>query len=271
MNLTLHIMGKDYRCLWPFLTLFYLLLIFHAALIGLGAIIGPDVEALFLGIALTLLLALVFILKVCLLAVIVARLVQGDSTVGSTAFWLSRPVSGGRLLLSKSLFLMLTVIAPILLVESGLLGVHGVTLYDTFRSIPQIVLPALLATLLLIMLASLTSSLPRMVVLGILATVAVVLLSSALAWLRLSLFTMGGLHTAGPLAIPRAGSGWMAHFLLPLAVAGVVACYQFLTRRTAVSGTPGRWSADSTRRSSIQNRSRRGSRKEVWPSIEHRP
>ena len=237
MSLTLHIMGKDYGRLWPYLTLFYLLLIFRSVLIPLGAILGALSDGLFLGIALTLLLVLVFVLEVCVLAVIVGRLVQGDSTAGSAAFWLSRPVSGGRLLLSKSLLLALTVILPILLVEGGTLLIHEVTLYDTFRSVPQIVLPALLATLLLMMLASLTSDLPRMMFLGILAMVAVVLVSYVLARLLPLLLTTGGFHPATPWVIPGSGSGWMAYFLAPCAVAGGVVCHQFLTRRTAVSGT----------------------------------
>ncbi len=237
MNLTLHIMGKDYRCLWPYLTLFYVLLIFHAVLIGLGAILAPGVEAIFVGIVLILLMVLVFILKICVLAVIVARLVQSDSTVGSTAFWLSRPVARGRLLLSKSLFLVLTVILPVLLVESGILLVHGVLPFDTLRSVPQIILPALLATLALMMLASLTSSLHRMVFLGVLAMVALVLASFALGWLRPVLVTMGELHPAFLSGIPGAGTGWMASLLLPLGIVGAVVWYQFLTRRTAVSRT----------------------------------
>ena len=242
MNLTLHFIAKDFRCLWPYLTLLYVLLVLHAALVGLGAligtlIIGPYGDTPFLRIALNLLLELAFVLKVCLLAVMVARLVQGDSTVGSSAFWLSRPVSGGRLLLSKALFLVLTVILPVLLVESGVLLVHGVLPFDTLRSIPQIILPVLLATLALMMLASLTSSLPRMMFLGILSVVAVVLVNSAMAWLRPALFTMGGQHVAAPLAVPGPGWGWTVSFLLPFSVAGAVVFHQFLTRRTIVSGT----------------------------------
>ena len=232
MNLTLHIMEKDFRCLWRFLIPFWGLLMFHAVLIqarsGLGP--SPGFEGTFLlAGALTLLSLLVGILKVCWLAVIVSRLVQQDSTAGSTAFWLSRPVSGGRLLLSKSLFLGLTVISPDLLLQSAMLGVHGVTLYDIFRSIPQIALPALLAALLLMMLASLTSDLARMMFLGILAMVAWFLASSALTVLLPVVSTL--------LWIPHGtGSGWMAPFLLPLAVAGAVVCRQYLARGRAVSG-----------------------------------
>ena len=232
MNLTLHIMEKDFRCLWRFLIPFWGLLMFHAVLIQARSVLGPPpgFEGTFLVAgALALLSSLVGILRVCWLAVIVSRLVQQDSTAGSTAFWLSRPVSGGRLLLSKSLFLGLTVISPDLLLESGRLGVHGVTLYDIFRSIPQIALPALLATLLLMMLASLTSDLPRMMFLGVLAMVALFLASSALTELLPVVSTLVWIP-------PGAGSGWMAPFLLPLAVASAVVCRQYLARGRAASG-----------------------------------
>ena len=232
MNLTLHIMEKDFRCLWRFLIPFWGLLMFHAVLIQARSVLSPSpgFEGTFLlAGALALLSSLVGILKVCWLAVIVSRLVQQDSTAGSTAFWLSRPVSGGRLLLSKSLFLGLTVISPDLLLQSAMLGVHGVTLYDIFRSIPQIALPALLAALLLMMLASLTSDLARMMFLGVLAMVAWFLASSALTELLPVVSTL--------LWIPHGtGSGWMAPFLLPLAVAGAVVGRQYLARGRAGSG-----------------------------------
>ncbi len=231
MNLTLHIMEKDFRCLWRFLIPFWGLLMFHAVLIQARSVIGPSSGfegTFFLAGALTLLSLLVGILKVCWLAVIVSRLVQQDSTAGSTAFWLSRPVSGARLLLSKSLFLGLTVISPDLLLESGMLGVHGVTLYDIFRSIPQIALPALLSALLLMMLASLTSDLTRMMFLGVLAMVGLFLVSSALTELLPESSALGWIP-------PGVGSGWMAPFLLPLAVAGAVVCRQYLARGRAVS------------------------------------
>lgn len=233
MNLTLHIMEKDFRCLWRFLIPFWGLLMFHAVLIQARSVIGPSsgFEGTFLlAGALTLLSLLVGILKVCWLAVIVSRLVQQDSTADSTAFWLSRPVSGARLLLSKSLFLGLTVISPDLLLESAMLGVHGVTPYDILRSIPQIALPALLSALLLMMLASLTSDLTRMMFLGVLAMVVWFLASSTLTKLLPVVSSL--------LWIPHGtGSGWMAPFLLPLAVAGAVVCRQYLARGRAVSGS----------------------------------
>ena len=232
MNQTLHIMEKDFRCVWRFLIPFWGLLMFQAVLIQARSVLGPssgfDGTYLLAG-ALTLLSWLVGILKVCWLAVIVSRLVQQDSTADSTAFWLSRPVSGGRLLLSKSLFLGLTVISPHLLLESAMLGVHGVDPYDIFRSIPQAALPAILETLLLMMLASLTSSLPRMMFLGVLAMVALHLASSAQTELLPLVSTLGWMS-------PGTGSGWIAPFLLPLAAAGAVVCRQYLARGREVGG-----------------------------------
>ena len=140
MNLTLHLIGSEFRYLRLFLSVWWGLVILQAVLIG-------SHPQLFSGgrpwlISPTFLAMLVAILKLCLLTVIVSQAVQKDSTVGSTAFWLSRPIFKGRLLASKALFLVLAVVLPTLLVEVVSLRVCGVTQDDTLRSIPTDGFPA---------------------------------------------------------------------------------------------------------------------------------
>ena len=181
------------------------------------------------------------ILKICLLAVIVAQLVQKDSTIGSTAFWLSRPVSRVQLLTGKVLFLVLAVILPSLLVEVGLLFVCGVTPYDTFRSVPQILFLALLAVAVLMMLATVTTSLARMILAGGLALLGLPLLWFFVvgAW---SLFQFGtrtflsdDITVAQPVPPPIYSTYVVGIALVLLVTAGVVVGYQYLTRRTTWS------------------------------------
>ena len=187
------------------------------------------------------LLGLVAILKICLLAVIVAQLVQKDCTVGSTAFWLSRPVSRVQLLTGKVLFLVLAVILPSLLVEVGLLFVCGVTPYDALRSLPQIFFLALLAVALLMMLATVTTSLARMIFAGGLALVGLPLLwfFVAGAW-RLFFFgpetlVSDNITVARPVPPPVYSTDVVGISLVLLVTAGAVMGFQYLTRRTTWS------------------------------------
>ena len=160
MNLTLHMVGKDFRRLHVLFPLvgWWGLVILQGFLISTYARLPhqPPPADMMLEFSITLLAWLVAFLKIGLLVLIVSQVVQQDSTVGSTAFWLSRPISGKWLLAGKSLFLALTVILPAFLTEVLLLLLHGVTLYDTVRSIPQILFFQCLVLALLMMLAALT-------------------------------------------------------------------------------------------------------------------
>ena len=201
-----------------------------------------------LEFSITLLAWLVALLKIGLLVLIVSQLVQQDSTVGSTAFWLSRPISGKRLLAGKSLFLALTVILPALLTEVLLLLLHGVALYDTVRSIPQILLFQCLVLALLMMLAALTRNLSRLIFVGILAVVGLFLVqyifSVLLRWLGLYVFqaqqnalmqTIAGVVRRNRWDDSLYFSGLIGFLLFLLVVALVVVAHQFLTRRTKKS------------------------------------
>ena len=111
MNLTLHLIRKDFRHLRVLLAAWLVLVILQAVLMGSGLHTRvSDMRFLF---ALSQFIGLLSLLKTLLLIVLVSQLVQSDSTIGSTAFWLSRPISGRKLLASKSIFLVLTVIMGI--------------------------------------------------------------------------------------------------------------------------------------------------------------
>lgn len=255
MNLTLHMVGKDFRRLHLLLPLvgWWALVILQGFLISTFARLPhqPPPADMMLEFSISLLAWLVALLKIGLLVLIASQLVQQDSTVGSTAFWLSRPISGKRLLAGKSLFLALTVILPAFLTEVLLLLLHGVTLYDTVRSIPQILLFQCLVLALLMMLAGLTRDLARMIFLGILGAIGLLLVQytslQLLRWLDPYVFQ------PPPNALMQAiaetvkvvrrirwddspyFSGLIGFLLFLLVVALVVVCHQFLTRRTKKS------------------------------------
>ncbi len=237
MNLTLHLVAWDLRHLRPYLALWLGLVVLQAALIGSYGRL-PDLlplpgsmilEALLPGLA-----WLIAVLKICLLAVVVSRLVHKDSTIGSTAFWLSRPVSGVRLLAGKALFLLLAVILPTLLVEVGVLFVCGVTPHDTLRSVPQILFLTLLALVPLMMLAAVTVNFARLILLGITAFAGLPLLGFISALLLLMLSEIGTTPIwFFKLHLPTFPLWGVPLFLV--ATAAIVVAHQYLTRRTIFS------------------------------------
>jgi hypothetical protein len=101
MNLTWHIIKKDLRALrWPLL-LWTLLIVMK---LGAGALLltadGTEGDSWILSLdAAAKILAALEVLSF----ILVAALVQEDPLVGTTAFWVTRPISGGRLLRAKLL------------------------------------------------------------------------------------------------------------------------------------------------------------------------
>lgn len=242
MNLTLHLAAWDLRYLRHYLGLWLGLVILQAVLVGCAPHLSPDYPGdrghFF---SLSSFAWLVAVLKICLLAVIVAQLVQKDSTLGSTAFWLSRPVSRARLLSGKALFLAPAIILPSLLVEAGLLFFFGVTPHDTLRSVPQTVFLTLLAVATLMMLAAVTSSLGKMIFAGGIALVGLPLLwfLAGGAW---ALYLLGpgtvvdiDLPAAQPVPPPSLSTYAVGVALVLLVTAVAVVGHQYLTRRTAGS------------------------------------
>ncbi len=226
MKRTFHIISKDMRDLRLLLPLagWWSIAILQVLLISIfpGLPSTPPAIEMMSAVLLAGLAWLLAALDFGLLVLIVSQLVQRDSTVGSTAFWLSRPVSGGRLLASKSLLLLLLVILPVLGAQVLLLLFNGTTLYDAFRSVPQIVVLQLLVISVLMMLACLTANLPRMLYLGIIAAIGSAIVQYTL---RLSL-----LRSRWDSSLYDSAAIGFSLFLLAVAV--TVVCHQYLTRRT---------------------------------------
>ena len=235
MNLTLHLIGKDFLHLRLYLSVWWGLVILQAIFIG-------SYPQDFLGewrweVSPSHLLSLFAVLEFCLLTVIISQLVQKDSTAGSTAFWLSRPLSGRRLLASKLLFLLFIVVLPALVVQVLLLLVRGVTLEDTLLSFPQMVFPQLFHIGVAMVLASLTSSLPRLILLGVIALVALPLLWFMSSSLFVAVFATASSPIGdAPVARPSSfGTQLMGVFLVLLGTSGIAVGHQYLTRRTMLS------------------------------------
>ena len=177
-------------------------------------------------------IAAIGVLKIVLLALVISNLVQEDSPVGSTSFWLSRPVSGWQLLAAKSILLALTMVIPTLLVEVSFLLLNGVTAHDIFRTIPETLIYSVFAVAFLLMLAALTRSLTQMVALGLFFSVAMIMF----VLVKAETFFPGNRLEIDPLTrMTLKSSQWIGFFLFVLAMAAIVVCLQFLTRRTKLN------------------------------------
>ncbi len=219
MNLILHIVRKDFRHLRLYL----------AGWLGL-LIVAPVVVTLEWRLQLFS-IALIGVLKIVLLALIVSSLVHSDSLVGTTSFWLSRPVSGRQLLAAKSFFLAGTLIFPTLLVEVLILLFNSVTARDILRSVPETLLYTLLAIAILMVLAALTRSLLEMLAFGLVSVVAMTVFAFAIAVVGGFSFTESGPfdHMA---SMTFQKSKWIGFFLCLMVTAVIMVWVQFLTRRT---------------------------------------
>lgn len=219
MIMILHIVRKDLRHLRLYLAGWLGLLIVVCLVVRLGW--GPGLSWI----------AVIGALKIALLALIVSKLVQEDSPVGSTSFWLSQPVSGRQLLAAKSIVLAVTLVIPTLLVEATFLLFSGVTAHDILRSIPETLIYTLFAVAILMMLAALTRSLSHMVTLGLFFSVSVIVF----LLVKSEIFFGNRLDIDPFTRMTLRSSQWIGFFLFFLALAAIVVCLQYLTRRTKLN------------------------------------
>ena len=225
MTSVLHILRKDFRHLHLLVGVWFLLTVLATGVaVQFLNSLGPGRYDGNSGLAFLVLIAA----ETMVLATIVSKLVHDDSIVGSTAFWLSRPISKGTLLASKILFLGIVIVLPqklVLLYAASHLDIGGsLPLNFDWHLMALVSTPA---AVYLMVAAALTPSLPRMLFLGgIMASVAVGGFMGAV-WLAMEL-------GSSPSQIRDGLFGTNAE---PFALAGCLAviCHQYLTRRTTRS------------------------------------
>ena len=246
MSLTLHLVRKDFRRVRWILAIWYPILIASVVLDarielfieGRGPVqevVTPSTAEYDVAVELVLAGLLVVFLDLLMRAAIVSKLVHEDATVGSTAFWLSRPITGGTLLASKAILLSVSMIpaeiAAQLAVSSHLSGSPSTS--------PEVFLMPVISTAVFMMLAVLTPSLTRMAVLGGIMAGVTWGAFLVLSWLAMPLVGGEGIAEVAARAVTQ-DSPW----LLLLGVCVAVICHQYLTRRTkrslviAFSGIP---------------------------------
>src|SRR5262245_13841184 len=166
MHLILHHLKKDIRALRLLLLLWFVLLLVNSLLIRSGLDLSITSEQ---GIEIfSSAYVLLYVLQQILQIVIVCQLVQADALAGTTAFWLTRPISRKGLLLSKSLFILLVLVVPSLIAEVIVLQINGISAPQTLSALLQeLILQSALFLVPAMLMASLTSNFASLAITGL--------------------------------------------------------------------------------------------------------
>ncbi len=224
MSLTLHIAFKDvYRLRWALL-LWVVAIASELALGSIQATLDVEGHVPFYMAAWTF--GNVFI------PVISYGLVMGlqddDPVTEGDAFWMTRPITGGRLLSAKALVLVLLCFVPVLVCVPFWLG-HNFGLALLGRSSAQVLWRQVLISLIAVPFAVVSSSGGKFVTNTLIGAVA--LLGLALLYRLLEGSGLPG--TPGPILVTR-GWGILAVWLIASAA---IALNQYHRRRTKLSAT----------------------------------
>ena len=159
MNLLWHQLKKD---LLRTRLLIGLWLAFSLLRFALAAVsVKPDDMAW--HTAITLLSPLSILVTSLLVMILMPMLIQQEPLVGTTAFWLTRPLSRRLLLTEKSLFLLGLILVP-LFIQSAVFLAAGVTWRDTVAAMPEFVLSQASWFLTIAMIAVLTPGFGRFII-----------------------------------------------------------------------------------------------------------
>lgn len=234
MNLTWHIVKKDLRALrWP-LGLWILLII---AKLGVGVVLlnangteGVDWFNKLDGLA-KVLAAFEFVSFV-----LTAAIIQQDLLVGTTAFWMTRPISGGRLLRAKLVCLGLVfIVAPVLVTLPWWLGCnYGAG--EIAWAVAETVAAQAIAVLLGLLWSVVTDGFARFLMWTLVTLFATPMLTAIIAY-------YASRH-GGPFQPELVATRFLLVLLLSTGGIFVVVAHQFLTRNIGrsiaiIAGTVG--------------------------------
>lgn len=226
MNLTWHIVKKDLRALrWPILL--WVLVIVTKLGIGVAMLTADGTEGPEWFTRLDMFATLLAGIEgVCF--VFMAALIHEDLLVGTTAFWMTRPISGGRLLRAKLLGIGLVFwVMPVLVSLPWWQGC-GYGLREIAWAAAETVALQAIFVLVGLLWAVITDGYARFLMWTLLMVVAIPSIGGLI-----------GMHFSKTNAVVPAGVGTSRMAVaLALAVAGIatVVVHQFLTRRLWRSG-----------------------------------
>jgi hypothetical protein len=225
MNVPLHHLRKDLARLRVLVFVWAVLLVLQAASAAPELGVAPTDARLHL--IFVLLKALVSPLQMMTLLAIVPLLIHEDPVVGSTAFWLTRPISGRALLASKALFVVLFLAFPPLLIELVVLGSVGGSGQDFLPALGNLLLGKLRFLVLIFALAALTQTFSRFALAGVVLVVSYVI--AGVAALVIETYASGRYGVGRTVLL---GSRSFAAELATVAFVTGVIIHQYLTRKT---------------------------------------
>jgi hypothetical protein len=221
MTVTLPIVRKDLRHLWPHILIFI-------GLLAAGALSDPTYTRI--GGANSYAVSLVWYVALFACWNLMIAAIHGERLVGDRQHWLTQPYGRGRLLTSKVLFIALCVNLPVLLMQCAVLFAVEI---PPFQALPALFWRQVFITACVVMPAAALATVTRNLKQAIFAVLAVVVpvfvLSFALFVLRLPALLFG--------------PAWSASYWLKSAFSAVVALLvgtailylQYFRRATALA------------------------------------
>lgn len=225
MNIPLHIFKKDLRHTRILIGLWLAMVLVQFSLVAIGVNPSDQVmQAVYAAISF-----LMPLLTALLVIVIIPLVVHGEPLVGTTAFWLTRPIERHTLLCAKTFYALALVSVP-LVVELVVLAVNGATLRQLALAFPEILMGSLSLVLAVAVLAALTPNFGMFAIAGAILIVSMTIISVSVSLGQLFLHPERMMRAAQDFSLmkSRATMGSVAMILL----AGTVIVHQFLTRRT---------------------------------------
>jgi hypothetical protein len=222
MSTVLHFIKKDLRhALWLFAI--WLLLFVTEGILTLTAH-APVIDHNFSGRWLPPLVTLFLfpLLHILVLGVLVPQIIQEDALVGSTAFWLTRPVGRGTLFLAKISVLGLVVLIPIV-VNVATLAAVGLSPGELGLAAAEILLKQLVWVAIIAVIAALTPNFFKFSVVTVLVAIVMGIILP-----NIPTTARGGAFDADALAHSRA----IIKSTLLIAGGILILAHQYLTRQT---------------------------------------
>jgi hypothetical protein len=187
MRQALHILKKDARKLRMYLLLIYVVMLVQTAITVRDPLTHEPLQSL---------IQVAFLVPLSIL-VVAGMLIQEEPMVGTTAFWMTRPMGRGSLLLSKVLFLSVFVIVPALIATLVVGLAYGIDLTRMAPAVGDSFLTVVSMLLVAVLLAALTPNVPIYFMAGIGFVVANQLLEASKSITRSDLLPRGCKASSG--------------------------------------------------------------------------
>ena len=221
MNLITHLVKTDIRRSRALLVAWLLLLALQSLLACSGWVAGDrGAQMIFAMIS-----QFMPKLEILLFCVLVPFVVQADPLAGTTAFWLTRPISRPTLLAAKAGFAVAVILLPAVLVEVFVFSANGMTVRDTALVVPEVLLTLLMWIVPVAILAAITPNFGRYAIAGAALVVAIATVGFVASWMQ-------HFFTSQIQNFSLAKSSLVAVSLWIIVGGGAVVAGQYLTRRT---------------------------------------